>query len=199
MDKGNGPSGKGAAAGWRMDPSEDFLVDERRWVRKARDGSPQAFECLYRQQVGRIYGLCLRMTAQRELAEDLTQEAFVRAWERLDSFRGESGFGTWLHRIAVNAVLDHVRKVSRRTLWEMDTGAGDTVLECAVCQADPGLRMDLEQAIAGLPDAARLVFVLHDVEGFRHEEIAERAGIAVGTSKAHLHRARRLLRERIGS
>lgn len=182
-----------------MDPIEDFPVDERRWVSKARDGCPQAFECLYRQQVGRIYGLCLRMTAQRVLAEELTQEAFVRAWERLDSFREECGFGTWLHRIAVNAVLDHVRKVSRRTMWEMDGSAVVTPLEHSRKQADPGLRMDLEQAIGELPDAARLVFVLHDVEGFRHEEIAERAGIAVGTSKAHLHRARRLLRERIGS
>jgi len=138
------------------------------------------------------------MTAQRALAEELTQEAFVRAWERLDSFRGESGFGTWLHRIAVNAVLDHARKVSRRTLWEMGGDGSEAALEHAAGRADLGLKMDLEQAIAGLPDAARLVFVLHDIEGFRHEEIAERAGIAVGTSKAHLHRARRLLRERIG-
>ncbi len=134
------------------------------------------------------------MVADPSRAEDLTQEAFVRAWEKLPSFRGESAFGTWLHRLTVNVVLGRLRSSRRRRGEVMATEELRVVPERGPAR-EPGAGIDLERAIAALPPQARLVFVLHDVEGFRHAEIAGLAGIAEGTSKAHLHRARRLLRE----
>lgn len=161
-------------------------------VRRARQGEVGAFEGLYRLHVGRVFALCRRMTGDPALAEDLTQEAFVRAWRSLASFRGESAFSTWLHRLAVNVVLGHLRGRGARP-----DGLGveePDELE-ATTPPHPGEAIDLERAIARLPLRARTVFVLHDVEGFRHDEIATLAGMAVGTSKAQLSRARRLLKE----
>jgi RNA polymerase sigma-70 factor (ECF subfamily) len=162
-------------------------------VRRAQAGDQEAFGELYRAHAGRVYALCLRLEADGTRAEEFTQDVFVRAWERLSSYRGESAFGTWLHRLAVNVVLGHRRSAWRRGkrflvtddpgAWERPTGTS------------PGLKIDLDQAIAGLPPGARTVFVLHDVEGYTHEEIASLSGIAEGTSKAQLFRARRLLRE----
>jgi len=169
-------------------PDDAFLV------KRARAGDVAAFEQLYRQNVGRTYALCLRMTANATRAEELTQEAFVRAWEKLKSFRGKSAFSTWLHRIAVNAVLSDHRATSRRAARITATGDAAT-LDAPVPPPPSGDRMDLEEAIARLPEGARTVFVLHDVEGYLHEEISTMTGIAPGTSKAQLHRARRLLRE----
>jgi RNA polymerase sigma-70 factor (ECF subfamily) len=168
------------------DVADDLLV------RQAASGSLSAFEALYRQNIGRVFAVCLRMTGSRSLAEDLAQDAFVRAWERLASFDGRSAFSTWLHRVTVNVVLGHKRWADRR-------GGTKTTLapeaHHAVGRTEPADAVDLERAILGLPERARLVFVLHDVEGYRHTEIAEIVGIAEGTSKAQLHRARRLLRE----
>jgi RNA polymerase sigma-70 factor (ECF subfamily) len=161
----------------------------------ARSGDDLAFERLYRQHVGRVYALALRLCGSAAEADSLTQDTFVRAWERLATFRGESTFGTWLHRLAVNVILG-----DRRTEWRRNhriTASGD-LLELQVAESrtpQPGIRLDLEAAIAALPAGARTVFVLHDVEGYEHAEIAELSGIAVGTSKAQLFRARRLLRE----
>ena len=162
-------------------------------VRRAQQGDAAAFEELYRTHAGRIHALCLRLEGDRARAEELTQDVFVRAWERLATFRGESAFGTWLHRLAVNVVLADRRSLwrrGRRLLFTDDPAAferpGDAVA------GSPG---DLEGAIAALPRGARSVFVLHDVEGYTHEEIARLSGIAEGTSKAQLFRARRLLRE----
>lgn len=153
-----------------------------------------AFEEIYRSHVGRIYALCLRMCGDPHLAEELTQEAFVRAWQKLRSFRGSSALSTWLHRLTVNVVLGHLRGAGRRPLDGADP-AEDEVPERSQHAPKLADAIDLERAISTLPEGARTVFVLHDVEGFRHQEISHLAGIAVGTSKAQLHRARRLLRK----
>jgi RNA polymerase sigma-70 factor (ECF subfamily) len=164
-------------------------------VRRAAEGDVEAYEMLYRKHVGRIHALCLRMTRDRSEAEELTQETFIRVWERLGSFRGESAFSTWLHRVTVNVVIADLR---RRGRWRERFIAQDaTEIGAAQPAFAPGGDLDLERAIAGLSPQARLVFVLHDVEGYKHAEIAELTGLAVGTSKAHLHRARLLLREEL--
>jgi RNA polymerase sigma-70 factor (ECF subfamily) len=164
-------------------------------VRRAAQGDVEAYEMIYRQHVGRVHALCLRMARDRSEAEELTQETFVRVWQRLASFRGESAFTTWLHRVTVNVVIAELR---RRGRWRERFLARES--EDAVAAEPPfsaGGDLDLERAIANLSPQARLVFVLHDVEGYKHQEIAELTGLAVGTSKAHLHRARHLLREEL--
>lgn len=163
-------------------------------VAQARGGDFTAFEELYRRNVGRIHSLCLRMTANRDRAEDLTQEAFTRAWLKLSTFRGESGFPAWLHRVAVNVVIGDGRSLTRRRSREHTVGDVED-LQRRSPTGVPGLGMDLDRAIAGLPERARSVFVLHDVEGYRHEEVGRMLNIATGTSKAQLHRARKMLRE----
>ena len=167
-------------------------------VRRAQQGDQAAFQSLYREHVGRVYALCLRLTADPVEAEALTQDAFVRAWERLASFRGESAFSSWLYRVTVNVVFLSRRSERRRALRVVtteDPGALESGERSR--EAPAGLGIDLERAIAALPPGAREVFVLHDVEGYRHEEIAGLTGIAVGTSKAQLFRARRLLRGKL--
>jgi len=167
-------------------------------VERAVGGDVEAFEDLYRESVGRVYGLCLRMCSNQSLAEELTQEAFVRAWQKLPSFRGDSAFSTWMHRLTVNVVLGHQRSSGRRQARE--TAAGEEwYSDGNATRERPGVAMDLERAIARLPKRARTVFVLHDVEGYKHSEISEVAGMAVGTSKAQLSRARHLLRKALAS
>jgi RNA polymerase sigma-70 factor (ECF subfamily) len=161
-------------------------------VHRARAGDRAAFQRLYEQHVGRVYALCLRLTGDGDEAEDRTQDAFVRAWQKLGSYRGESAFSTWLHRLTVNVVLTERRASGRRAARETVAAADSPGAEPA---PRAGLHVDLERAIAALPPGARAVFVLYDVEGYGHEEIARMTGIAAGTSKAQLHRARRLLRE----
>ena len=177
---------------------EDTPQSEAELVERAARGDMIAYESLYRAYVGRIHALCLRMSRDRSEAEDLVQEVFMRVWQRLASFRGESAFGTWLHRVAVNVVIEALRSRGR---WR-DRIAGDSdpaeIPDRAFAQL-AGVDLDLERAVAGLPPRARLVFVLHDVEGHKHREIADMTGIAVGTCKAHLHRARRLLRAALSS
>jgi RNA polymerase sigma-70 factor (ECF subfamily) len=163
-------------------------------VRRAQAGEVSAFEQLYRENVDRVFALCLRMSADRGRAEELTQDVFVRAWERLGSFEGRSAFSTWLHRMAVNVVLGEKRSDTARTARVMVTDDLEA-FDRPRLTSDPGTAMDLERAIAKLPPGARTVFVLHDVEGYRHEEIGRMHGLAVGTCKAQLHRARKLLRE----
>lgn len=162
-------------------------------VRRAQAGDPAAFERLYRQEVGHVYAVCLRMAANTREAETLTQDTFVRAWRHLDSFRGESAFSTWLHRIAVNVVLGAQRSARRR---EARVRSTDDLAPYDAPATHPGpeARMDLEKSIAALPEQARAVLVLHDIEGYKHAEIGAMMGIAPGTSKAHLHRARTLLK-----
>lgn len=163
-------------------------------VARAAAGDVGAFEELYRDHVGRAYALCLRMTGDAQLAEELVQESFVRAWQKLRSFRGESAFSTWLHRVTVNVVLAHLRGAGRREVGD-GGAAAEGLAEPPAPTPNPAAAIDLERAIGTLPDGLRAVFVLHDVEGFKHREISRLTGIAVGTSKAQLHRARRLLRK----
>jgi RNA polymerase sigma-70 factor (ECF subfamily) len=170
-------------------------------VALAARGDRQAFERLYREHVNRIFSLCARMVGDRTRAEELTQDAFVRAWEKLDQFRGDSAFGTWLHRLAVNVVLNDRQTENRRrgrqdeSVEDVDTVAHSTVR----AEVPPGLSIDLERAIAGLPPGARKVFVLHDVEGYTHDEIGGMLGVTAGGCKAQLHRARLLLREALNA
>lgn len=170
--------------------------EEARWVELARAGDQGAFERLYRAHCGRIYALCWRLCGNdTALAEDLVQEAFVRAWNKLDLFAGKSAFGTWLHRLAANVALSDRRTRLRKAAHEAPHD--ETVERTATGDRDVStpLATDLEQAVAALPERARSVLVLYDVEGYRHQEIAEMTGMAVGSSKAQLHRARKLVRE----
>ena len=167
-------------------------------VDRAVRGDVGAFEELYSENVGRVYLLCLRMCGDPSLAEELAQEAFVRAWQKLGSFRGASAFSTWLHRVTVNVVLGDRRSTVRREARVKPAG-DDLPLDLTASAPSPGQVLDLERSIAALPDGARTVFVLHDVEGYRHKEIARLTGVAVGTSKAQLHRARQLLRKALTS
>jgi len=187
--------GMQAVTSWQHDKSE-LSATETRWVDKARAGDRLAFEKLYRSHCDRIYALCWRMCGgDRALAEDMVQEAFVRAWNKLDLFRGDSKFGTWLHRLTVNVVLSDRRIRVKRLQHERELV--DDIERTLVGDRDvfAGLRDDLEAAISGLPERARTVLVLYDIEGYQHKEISEMTGMAVGSSKAQLHRARKLVRE----
>lgn len=163
-------------------------------VRRVQAGDVDAFEPLYRQHVDRVYALCLRMSRDPVEAGELTQDVFVRCWERIESFRGESRFGTWLHRVAVNVVLEHGRSRDRRES-RVVPAEEPALLESGGIVGSHETRMDLDDAIRRLPPKARTVFILHDIEGFRHREIAQLTGSAPGTMRAQLHRARRLLME----
>jgi RNA polymerase sigma-70 factor, ECF subfamily len=163
-------------------------------IRAAQGGDVAAFESLYREHVGRIFALALRLTGSASEAESMTQEVFVKAWEKLDGFRGESALATWLHSICVSLVLMERRSTSRR-LQRVESTDDIERADPAPRAPDPGVRMDLDRAIQRLPNGARIVFVLHDIEGYAHAEIAERMGIKENTCKAQLHRARGILKE----
>jgi len=161
-------------------------------VRRAQAGDSAAFEMLYKEHSPRVYALCLRLSGgSTEEATELLQDAFIRAWRGLKNFRGESAFSSWLHRLTVNAMLERARSDKRRTarVLFMEQPGGDL----AIVEDHPDSRMDLESAIASLPEGARIVFVLHEIEGYQHAEIAEQLGVAEGTVKAQMHRARKLL------
>lgn len=165
-------------------------------VLRAREGDSEAFARLYDTHAPRIHAVCLRLSGDPARAGELLQDVFVHAWQRLGTFRGESAFGTWLHRLAVNVVLQGARGEQRRT---RRVALGDDLapsgFDAPARNTEPGLRLDLEQAVAALPAILREVFVLHDVEGFQHGEIAALLSVPVGTCRSHLFRARRLLRE----
>jgi RNA polymerase sigma-70 factor (ECF subfamily) len=162
-------------------------------VERARRGDRTAFDELYERNAGRVYALCFRLTGDPLQAEQLTQDAFVRAWRRIGSFRGESRFSTWLHRLAVNVTIDAQRcrgREGRRTA-DIET----TALPGSLA-GEPEARLDLERAIARLPDRARTALVLHTIEGYRYREVAELMDVALGTVKALIFQARaRLLEE----
>lgn len=172
-------------------------MSELELVERAKGGDQRAFRTLYDMNVDRIYRLTYRMAGDRELAMDFTQEAFVRAYQRLDQFRADAAFSTWLHSIAVSVALNGLRKVDRHRKRERSledaapVAAGRTASE-------PGLRERIEQAVDALPDIYRTVFLMHDLEGYNHREIAASLGVAEGTSKARLSRARSKLRDALG-
>ena len=174
------------------------MSDDGSDVALAASGDRRAFERLYRKHESRVFSLCARMSGSSSKGEELTQDVFVRTWEKLPQFRGESAFSTWLHRLAVNVVLN-ARKIEGRASSRIEnddvTDERWTEMGRAPLHIE---RMDLQQAIAKLPAGARKVFVLHDVEGYKHEEIAQLCGITAGGSKAQLHRARMLLRDALG-
>jgi RNA polymerase sigma-70 factor (ECF subfamily) len=165
-------------------------------VREAQQGGVAAFERLYREHVDRVHALCLRLSADPARAEELTQDVFVRAWEKLPTFRGESAFSTWLHRLAINVVLGNRRADGRRGARVM-IAEDLAIFDDGVPAPAVGERIDLERAMEALPEATRTVFVMHEVEGYTHQEIARLTGRAEGTCKTLLHRARKLLKERL--
>ncbi len=180
----------GMATASKVESASDETLIER-----AKGGDSRAFEMLYRRSVDKVYGLCLRMTGNVGEAEDCVQEAFIQAWKQLGKFRGDSAFSTWLHRIAVNAVLGRMRKAKREE--DRIKAVSEQTSASPVTAADTGELRDLAEAVEGLPEGARYVFVLSAIYGYSHEEASSMLGIAVGTSKAQLHRARRLLSERL--
>lgn len=164
-------------------------------VERAANGDHDAFERLYRGHVGRVFSLAYRMVGE-EHAEDLTQEVFIRAWGKLGTFKGHSQFGTWLHRLAVNHILS--RRTTIRKREERQVGGHGLLAKIVAPRHKPaGVALDLHAALGNLPERARQVFVLYDVEGYSHDEIARELGVTVGTSKSQLHRARMLMREQL--
>ena len=174
--------------------NDPAVSEEADCIGKAQRGDVRAFETLYRMHIDKVYGLCLRMTGNVAEAEDSAQEAFIQAWNKLDKFRGDSAFSTWLHRIAVNSVLGRIRKAKREQ--DRIQAVGETN-QSPVAVADTGELRDLAEAVDRLPEGARHVFVLYAVYGYSHEETGDMLGIAPGTSKAQLHRARRLLAQQL--
>ncbi len=170
-------------------PDEDYA-----FVESALAGSSEAFKELFTRNVSRVYSLCLRISADKFAAEELTQESFIKAWEKLDTFRFESKFSTWLHSIAVNQSLMRARADQRTEKFE-ETGPH---IKGSHIAGRYDSKIDIENAIQKLPPQARMVLVLHDIEGYKHNEISEMMNIQIGTSKAHLHRARKILREELG-
>jgi RNA polymerase sigma-70 factor (ECF subfamily) len=177
-------------------------MSEAEAIERAQQGDGACFESLYGMHKRRVYSLCLRMTGNTAEAEDLTQEAFLQLYRKIATFRGESAFSTWLHRLAVNVVLMHLRKkglpeVSLQETLEpteddgprKDFGSQDQVLAGSVD------RVNLERAVESLPPGYRIIFVLHDIEGYEHNEIAEMMGCSIGNSKSQLHKARMKLRD----
>jgi len=182
-------------------PQGDEL-NEAEAIERAKQGDAEAFQALYEKHKRRVYSLCLRMTANVAEAEDLTQEAFLQLYRKIATFRGESAFSTWLHRLSVNVVLMHLRKkglpvVSLEETTQgveedspkKDFGADDLALAGSID------RLQLQRAVEDLPPGYRTIFVLHDVEGYEHNEIAEIVGCSIGNSKSQLHKARMRLRD----
>jgi RNA polymerase sigma-70 factor, ECF subfamily len=184
-------------------PIESKSLSENEIIRRAQDGDKAMFEYLYRLHSRRVYAVCLRLVKDSTEAEDLTQEAFLLLFRKISTFRGESAFSTWLHRLAVNRVLMHLRKKSLQVVsiettpdpqdktgsLSIDIGVPDLLMEGTLD------RINLERCIAQLPVGSRTIFVLHDVQGHEHREIATILGRSIGASKSQLHKARRRLRE----
>jgi RNA polymerase sigma-70 factor (ECF subfamily) len=171
-------------------------VDQNQLVARVLAGDGAAEREFYDAHVDRVYGLAYRMAGDENLAEEFTQQTFVRAFDKLETFRGESKLSTWLHRIATSVVLNGLRGVRRFRSRETDLEAGNRVAHRAE-EVEPDLKRRLYEAIDALPDNHRAVFVMHEIEGYKHQEIAEIMEIRVGTSKSHLHRARATLRDKL--
>lgn len=167
-------------------------TDEASLIARVRGGDRAAYKQLYTMHVAMVYGLALRLVNDTQAAEEVTQETFVRVWHSLKSFEGNSRFSSWLHRVTSNTAIDYLRK---QRSWLRLVFDREEAINNIEETRDPALAGDLEKHIARLPERARLVFVLHAVEGYRHEEIADMTRMAVGSSKAQLNRAKKLLRE----
>jgi RNA polymerase sigma-70 factor (ECF subfamily) len=172
-------------------------LNDRDLVKRAKAGDQAAFRALYDANVTRVFSLCFRMVGDEEWARELTQDAFVRVWECLDQFRGEAAFSTWTHSVAVSVVLNGLRKVDRHRKRERSLEDARH-LGKEPRRSEPLLRDRLNRAVDALPEIYRTVFLMYDLEGFRHQEIADALGVPVGTSKARLSRARELLRRHLG-
>lgn len=169
--------------------------DENQLVLRSLNGDRTAYEKLYRANVGKVYALCLRMCGQKELAEDLAQESFIRAWQKLDSFRGDSKFSSWLYRLTSNVVIGHMRSNKKWQLEEYDEGKHEkSLVEIGQTTVMSANKEDIEKALNTLSEQARVVLIMHEYLGYKHTEISEITGMAIGTSKTHLHRARAQLK-----
>ena len=173
-----------------LSPAEADVID----VEFAANGDTQAFERLYRRHVARVHSLA-RWLLGRDDVDDVLQDVFLRVWEKLDTFRGKAAFGTWLHRLATNVILR--RREKRRRDEYRNSGSEMELGNAVAADTAPGLRLDIESAVDRLPGRARQVFVLHDMEGYKHEEIGVLLKISVGTSRSQLHHARMALRSYI--
>lgn len=191
-DAENGKKTEGKAISVSLERTRE--PDEGELIRRAREGDRGSFERLYRLHAGRVFGLCRRLSRKLEDAEELAQEVFVRAWQNMSHFQNPDHFSSWLRRVATNLVINERRTLARRgPAYSFDES--DSPRASGAVRSVQGSRIDLEQAVRQVPTRARTVFVLHDVYGYRHREISEMTGVAVGTSKALLHRARRRLQE----
>lgn len=168
-----------------------MLEEESQLVIRSKNGDQTAYEKLYRANIGKVYALCLRLCGQKELAEDLAQESFIRAWQKLGSFRGDSKFSSWLYRLTSNVVIGHLRKHSK---WQIDSLDDEAYDQTQSYDRPFGLYEEIDQALRCLSDSARVVLVMHEYLGYQHNEISDITGMAVGTSKTHLHRARTTLK-----
>lgn len=166
--------------------------DEPELIELAKAGDLKAYEQLYRRHVGKIHALCLRLTGQAELAEDMTQESFIRAWQKLGSFRGDSAFSSWLYRLSSNVAIGYLRQQNKWRMVSFDDHAHQPTLGFATIHEEAP---DLEKTLMKLPDQARVVVILHEHLGYKHSEIAQLTGMAIGTSKSLLSRARAQLRD----
>lgn len=169
-----------------------MLSDEPALIKLAQAGDLKAFEQLYILHVPKVFGLCLRLCNQKELAEDLAQDAFIRAWQKIASFRGDSAFASWLYRLTSNVVIGHLRSQSKWKMVSFDEQTHESALGFSTLDSS---RPDIEGKLSRLPEQARAVVILHEYLGYQHNEIASLMGIAIGTSKSHLFRARNFLRE----
>ena len=174
-----------------------MLEEESQLVLRSQNGDQSAYEMLYKANVGKVYALCLRLCGQKELAEDLTQESFIRAWQKLGSFRGDSKFSSWLYRLTSNVVIGHLRKHNK---WQTDSLDDEDSYETQEWDQSEshdrpfGLQQEIDKALRCLSDTARVVLIMYEYLGFQHNEISKITGMAIGTSKTHLHRARSTLK-----
>lgn len=167
-------------------------VCEKDLIARAQSKDKAAFQALYNMHLPRVYGLCWRLCADKSQAEDATQEVFIQLWQKISNFNGNSQFSTWLHSVAANITISYIRK--QKGWWQKMMNIEDSSMSEQACESSIA-ETDLEKWVMRLPERARMVFVLHAIEGYRHEQIADMLGMAVGTSKAQLHRARHLIEE----
>ena len=182
--------------------AEHKLATKREWdlIKAVQGGDKKAYNQLYQQYIGQVYGLCYRLTGEKMLAEDATQEVFIQLWRKIDNFKGDSKFSTWLHTVTSNITISYMRKQKSwlQKMFNIEDSVAINAVGGLPEAQESSSAVDLESYVARLPDRARIVFVLHAIEGYRHHEIAAMTNMAVGTSKAQFHRAKQLLKEWMG-